>query len=208
MPDDHPGTTREFLTRIGARVRALRTAAGLTVQELADDAGLSRRMVTGIELGQANPSLVTIDKIARALGTDFVGLAREESPDPIGVHLPGQTAGVWASGASRAALLTATHGRPPAELWEWTLQPGDQYHAQPDPTGSEELFYVISGQLTIAVESLEPAVVPAGGAARLASDRQYSYVNAGEVAVHFLRVVRLSASGPARLRTGSGPMTD
>jgi proteic killer suppression protein len=39
--------------------------AGLTVQELADAAGLSRRMLTQIELGQANPSLVTLDRVAR-----------------------------------------------------------------------------------------------------------------------------------------------
>lgn len=189
MPED--GATDGFVRRVGSQIRTRRKAADMTVQELAEAAGLSRRMVTGIELGQANPSLTTIDKIARALGTDFVALAREESADPIGVNLPGRSAGVWSSArGSRAALQAATRGRPAVELWEWTVQPGDRYQAQPDPAGSEELFFVIAGSLTLHVESREPVVVLAGGSARLASDRRYSYENRGTRPVHFVRVVR------------------
>ena len=58
---------RDFLLQVGARIRELRTSRSLTVQQLADDAGISRRLLTQIELGQANPSLVTVTRIARRL---------------------------------------------------------------------------------------------------------------------------------------------
>lgn len=186
------GPTAEFLTHLGDEVRRRRRESGLTVQELAEVAGLSRRMLTQIELGQANPSLTTVDKVARALGTDFASITRHVRPEPVSVNPPGTSAGIWSSSAgSHAALQVATQKQPPAELWEWTLQPGDGYDAQPDPAGSEELFLVITGTLTIAVEGLAPVIVPAGGSARLASDRRYSYRNEGRGAVRFVRVVQL-----------------
>lgn len=191
--DARTGPTAAFLTHLGEEVRRRRKDAGLTVQELADAADLSRRMLTQIELGQANPSLVTVDRVARALGTDFASLTRDARPEPIAVHAPGSAAGVWSSAAgSSASLQVATQQQPPAELWDWTLQPGDRYIAQPDPPGSEELFLVLDGTLTIEVEGVEPVTIPAGGSARLASDRHYAYANLGRKATRFVRVVQLN----------------
>lgn len=187
------GVTPDFLAHVGGEVRRRRQHKGMTVQELADAADVSRRMLTQIELGQANPSLVTVDKVARALGTDFSSLAQAGDHEPLSVNPPGSGAGVWSSAAgSRAALRVATVGRDAAELWEWLLQPGDHYDAQPDPPGSQELYFVISGQLTIDVGDTAPVVVKAGGSARLASDRQYGYRNEGRRAVHFVKVVQLA----------------
>ncbi len=186
------GPTAQFLAHLGREVRRRRKEAGLSVQDLADVAGLSRRMLTQIELGQANPSLVTVDKVARALGTDFAGLSRDTQSAPLSVNEPGAAMGVWSSTlGSRAALQVATQHHPAAELWEWSLQPGDRYDAQPDPTGSEELFLVLDGTLTLEVAGLAPMKVARGGSARLASDRQYAYVNGGRRAVRFVRVVQL-----------------
>jgi transcriptional regulator with XRE-family HTH domain len=187
------GPTAGFISRVGAEVRRLRTGRALTVQQLADAAGLSRRMLTLIEQGHANPSLVTIDKVARALGTDFASLARDTRPDPVVVNEPGSAAGVWSSAAgSHAALQVATQRLPSAELWEWVLQPGDRYSALPDAAGSEELFLVLDGALTLEVEGIEPVTVLAGGSARLASDRNYAYANHGRKPARYVRVVRLS----------------
>ena len=186
------GPTAEFIARVGAEVRRRRTGRRLTVQQLADAAGVSRRMLTLIEQGQANPSLVTVNRVARALGTDFASLTRDTQPDPVAVNEPGSAAGVWSSAAgSRAALQVATQRQPSAELWEWVLQPGDRYDAQPDAAGSEELFLVLNGALTLEVEGLEPVTVKAGGSARLASDRSYVYANHGREPARYVRVVRL-----------------
>jgi transcriptional regulator with XRE-family HTH domain len=187
------GPTADFIARLGDQLRVRRKTAGLTVQQLADRSDVSRRMLTSIELGQANPSLVTVDKLARALGTDFASLASDEGPAPLTVHAPDTPPGIWSSPAgSRATLQVATTLHPAAELWDWTLQPGDSYCAEPDPAGSQELFLVLAGTLTIAVEGLAPVTVDRGASARLASDRQYAYENHGPEPVRFVRVVQLS----------------
>ncbi|MFC7741281.1 helix-turn-helix domain-containing protein [Nocardiopsis composta] len=73
--DDAGSTAPQFVTRIGGRIRALRKQRGWSVQRLAEAGTVSRRMLTQIELGQANPSLATVDRVARALDTDFAALA-------------------------------------------------------------------------------------------------------------------------------------
>lgn len=194
MTTQTAGPTEPFLQHLGQEVRRRRLQAGLTMQQLADASALSRRMLSHIELGEANPSLVTIGKIARALGTTFVSLARETGDETLVVNSPGTAPGIWSSPAgSRAFLAVGSSGRPPAELWDWTLAPGDAYQAEPDPPGSEELFLVISGTLTLAVDGHEAGRLEAGASARLATDRDYGYRNDGPGPVRFIRVAHVSS---------------
>jgi transcriptional regulator with XRE-family HTH domain len=191
--DSDGAPTAAFVTRLGEQLRGRRKDAGLTVQQLAERSGLSRRMLTQIELGQANPSLATVDRLARALGTDFATLARDDVDAPLTVHPPRARPDIWTSArGSRATLQVATTLGLPAELWEWELQPGDAYRAEPDPPGSEELFLVVDGVLTVVADGLEPVTLAAGASARLASDRRYAYENRGEHPVRFVRVVQLA----------------
>lgn len=198
-----------FLGLLGNRVRSRRRQQGLTVQQLAERSGISRRMLTQIELGQANPSLVTVDKVARALGSDFAGLSIGAETESLTVYPTGSSTPVWSSAQGSLALLhvaASGHGGP--ELWTWTLAPGDRYVAQPDPPGSEELILVRSGTLTLLAEGCEPANLPAGAAARLASDRHYDYVNDGDVPVTFVRVVTVRATEVPAPGRGASPAAD
>lgn len=187
------GPTAEFLAHVGERIRSRRKELDMTVQALAEQSAVSRRMLTQIELGQANPSLVLVDKVARALGTDFASLIRAESQDLLVVNAAAQTPVVWSSAlGSQATLHVATTNHPPAELWTWTLQPQDIYHAEPDSKGSEELFLVLSGRLTIAVAGMPPAALGPGASARLASDRVYAYENRTSRPVRFIRIAQVT----------------
>lgn len=53
----------------GVVLRELRVEAGLTQEELGFDAGVRRTFVSVLELGQQQPSLTTVFKLAAALGT-------------------------------------------------------------------------------------------------------------------------------------------
>ncbi|WP_186526033.1 helix-turn-helix domain-containing protein [Leekyejoonella antrihumi] len=185
---------QDFLSQVGSRIRALRTIRTLTVQQLADRSQISRRLLTQIELGQANPSLVTVTRIARELGTEFTNLLGDSAADaPVVVHPQADHTLVWSSQAgSSAHLLIATAESRSADLWLWHLAPGDTYRGQADPTRSQELFYVLAGTLTITVDDQE-VVVPTGASCRLRSDRLYAYVNGGDQPVDFVRTVVLAA---------------
>lgn len=65
----------------GRVLRRLRTAAGLTQEQLGFEADLRRTYVSILELGQQQPSLATIFKVAKALrcpARELVGLVEDE----------------------------------------------------------------------------------------------------------------------------------
>ncbi|MEU1980875.1 XRE family transcriptional regulator [Nocardia sp. NPDC019395] len=194
--------TRDFLLRVGERIRAIRIDRDMTVQHLADLSGVSRRLLTQIEHGQANPSLVAVTRIARSLGTEFTELIGEAGPTEHAVErIPAERYSlVWTTPAgSSAHLLVSTPGVRTADLWTWTLAPGDVYNGLPDPPGSFELFHITSGRLSVAADGVE-VTMTAGESARLRSDRPYSYRNSGTEPVVFLRTVAL-ASGTRSARS-------
>jgi len=57
---------------VGSAVRAARLRAGVSQVELAERAGTSQPSVARLERGQVSPTVMTLDRIARALGTDLV----------------------------------------------------------------------------------------------------------------------------------------
>ncbi len=54
--------------RLGARVRELRGRLGLTLEALAGRSGVSRAMISKLERGEKNPTLVVAAKLAEGLG--------------------------------------------------------------------------------------------------------------------------------------------
>jgi transcriptional regulator with XRE-family HTH domain len=59
----------QYAQRIGQRITALRKMEGISQQELADRAGLTRQHIGSIERGElVNVANVTIQQVAEALG--------------------------------------------------------------------------------------------------------------------------------------------
>lgn len=52
---------------VGRNVRRLRTAAGLSQADLAIKMGVDRSYISGLELGERNPTVVTLWHVAQAL---------------------------------------------------------------------------------------------------------------------------------------------
>lgn len=55
---------------VGANIRRLRKAKGLTQEQLAHESGVAMRYVAGVERAEENPSLRFLVKIADALCTE------------------------------------------------------------------------------------------------------------------------------------------
>ena len=61
--------------RLGERVRDLRRGRGLTLNGLAELSGVSRAMISKLERGEKNPTLVVAAKLAEGLGVTLSRLA-------------------------------------------------------------------------------------------------------------------------------------
>ncbi len=65
------------IQRFGKQLRQLRTRRGLTQEQLAVTAGLSYTFLTRLELGQSDPSLSTLVRLAKALRVSVTELLGE-----------------------------------------------------------------------------------------------------------------------------------
>ena len=71
--------------RLGERVRDLRRGRGLTLNGLAELSGVSRAMISKLERGEKNPTLVVAAKLAEGLGVTLSRLAGMEERREVAV---------------------------------------------------------------------------------------------------------------------------
>jgi transcriptional regulator with XRE-family HTH domain len=65
-----------LLRQFGARVRALREGENLSQERLGELAGLHRNYIGAVERGEYNPTLVSMARIAKALGVTLAELLK------------------------------------------------------------------------------------------------------------------------------------
>ena len=62
---------------IGANARQFRLAAGLTQEQVAERMGVDRAYISGLEVGERNPTAITLWRIAEALNVEVHRLLME-----------------------------------------------------------------------------------------------------------------------------------
>ncbi|MFZ5960884.1 helix-turn-helix domain-containing protein [Pseudomonas sp. QL9] len=174
------------LVHVADNVKNLRRAADLSQDALAKSSGVSRRMLVGIEAGDTNVSLATLDRIAAALDVTFADLVRP--PQTVDLARVDAVAWVGRSPQSRGTLLASTPASRQAELWHWSLAPGEHYRSEPDAEGWHDMVYVIEGSLTLEIDG-ERVQVEAGGFHVFKSNRPFAYHNLGDRLLRFVRNV-------------------
>ncbi|ARJ05818.1 hypothetical protein B5808_11725 [Cnuibacter physcomitrellae] len=86
----------EQTERLGARIRSFRQARGLTLVELARLSDLSHPFLSQLERGHARPSMPSLERIARALGSSQVELMAGSTDQELPSGQPGRASVVLA----------------------------------------------------------------------------------------------------------------
>lgn len=164
---------------IGVRVKHERQSRGWTLDQLAEAAGVSRRMLINVEQGAANPSVGTLLRISDALGVVLPALVAPPQPNTVRVTRRGEGAALWSSeSGGRGVLVAGTEPPDVVELWDWTLAPGDQHASEAHAPRTRELVQVQQGTITIKVGD-QPVILDAGDAIAFSGDVAHSYANPG-----------------------------
>jgi XRE family aerobic/anaerobic benzoate catabolism transcriptional regulator len=137
-PSDGPAGLRreDLLAELGHRVRALRTARGLSQQALARTAGLSPRFMAQLESGGGNISVANLAEVARALE---VPLERLLAPAPGAGEVATAKGAAGEAHRLRQEIDAALAGRGVAELRGMLAalragQPPSPAESRPEPT--------------------------------------------------------------------------
>lgn len=189
---------------IGGRVRQERQARRWTLDQLAEAAGVSRRMVVNVEQGAANPSVGTLLKISDALGVGLPALVEPPQQATLKVTRRGGGAALWTSPAGGRGVLVAGTERPDVvELWEWTLAPGDRHQSEAHTPRTQELVQVQEGTLEVRADG-HSVTLETGDAAAFPGDVGHSYANAGTRSTRFSLAVFEPGVGVTRSESAHG----
>lgn len=173
------------LRHVADNLRRAREQKGWTQQALAARANVSRRMLTGVETGEANISLTTLGRIATALDVPFAQLVVPASGQAAELDVV-----VWQGKkrGSQARMLLAQPASREVEMWEWSLAPKERYRAEPDPPGSSAFLYVVAGELVLSLAG-RAILLAAGGFYAYPCDQPYGYANRGSRICRFVNNV-------------------
>ena len=190
---------------IGGRVRQGRAGRGWTLDQLAGRSGVSRRMLVGIEQGSANPSIATLLLISDALGIGLPALVEMDHPPGLRVTRAGTAPVLWRGQAGGQAVLAAGTGPPDvAELWDWTLGPGESHSSGAHAAGTRELLLVLDGQVELRLGEHAEVLAP-GDSASFAGDLPHGYANPGPArAARFALTVSEPGVGPGSRSEATG----
>ena len=135
--------------RLGVRVRDLRKERGLTLEELAGVSGVSRAMISKLERGEKNPTLVIAARLAEGLGVSLSRLAGvEERREVVVVPREGRTVlRDPETGFERQSLSPTFPGRGVEFLRNVVPEGSTSGDFPPHRKGVEEHVVVESGEL-------------------------------------------------------------
>lgn len=172
--------TEDIAGIVGDNLRRLRTRNGLSLERLAKSSGVSRAMLSQIELGRSAPTVNVLWKIARALGVPFSAFTSARSGD-----------GALVLRAHRARWLNSRSGRFAAralypnevphrsEFYELRLAAQTVEEAEPHPPGTTENLVVAQGVLEVGIGG-ELHRLNAGDALYFIADQPHVYRNPGQ----------------------------
>lgn len=170
---------------IGARVRQERNTRGWTLDQLAEHAQVSRRMVVNVEQGSVNPSVGTLLRLSDALGVGLPALVEPPTPKSVKLTRAGEGAALWIGDhGGRGVLVAGTEPPDVVELWEWTLGPGDRHESDAHTAGTRELLQVLEGSLTVEAGGATHILGP-GDALSFFGDEDHGYSNPNDHPVRF-----------------------
>lgn len=183
----------ESLTTLPARLRAARAARGLTLDQLADAAGVGRATISKIERGDASPTAAILARIAAGLGVSVASLFSEKSDAtdaPPLARAADQTA--WTDPESgyvrRNVSPPAAAGA--AEIVDVTFPPGRRVLLD-NPAGWHGLaqqVWVLEGAIEITAGG-ETTRLAAGDCLFLRLDRPVAFHNPGETPARYAVVL-------------------
>ncbi len=187
----HPNTLDQ---RIAQRVRGLRDAQGLSLEQLAQRSGVSRSMISLIERGQASPTAVVLEKMASGLGVALASLFEAEANEPGSSSVVARVSeqAVWrdpASGYTRRHVSPAQElggHTPPVQLVEVKFPANTRvvYDGLVQGATLHQQIWMLAGQMHIGLGD-EVHQLKAGDCLAHRLDRPISYHNTTKHAARY-----------------------
>lgn len=180
-------TSAEVAKAVAANLRALRARRGWSLETLAQRSGVSKGALVALEGERGNPSLTTLCRITDAFAVSLSDLIDTGRPTALRRVTIAEATVLWrgpSGGIGR--LILSTDPPNPVELWTWRLEPGERKDSEAHAAGTQEVYLVSSGVLTVHTDGQTVTTQP-GIAVTFPGTTPHSYYNEGTEPVEFLQ---------------------
>lgn len=162
------------LPAIAAALRREREQAGLSISELARQAGVAKSTLSQLEAGVGNPSLESLWALALGLNVPF---SRLLDPPTVPVQVVRASEGMAARAADaayEAVLLSMCPPRARRDIYRIHFEPGRSKNSAPHAAGTVEHVILLSGKASLGPVGKTIELLP-GDYASYAGDVAHSY---------------------------------
>jgi transcriptional regulator with XRE-family HTH domain len=175
------------LGALGERIRRERARRQLSLNDLAERAGVSRSMLSAVERGGKAPTVLVLDRIATGLDTSIARLLGEERAGRVILLRHGEQEVARDRGGWERRVLSPVLPGVEFELMRTTIGAGvDAGVFQPHAPGSREYLAVERGTLTLTLDGAVHTL-RAGDSIYYAGDCHHAFANRGaRLCVYYL----------------------
>jgi transcriptional regulator with XRE-family HTH domain len=164
---------------IQERLKSLRNRAGLSLDKLSRLAGVSRGMLSQIELGRSVPSITVLSRIAAAFDVPVSTFLAPASEVRIHVLRHSETQELRSpDGKYSSRALFPFVGERRTEFFELRLEPDCAQESAPHAAGTTENLVVSQGHMIVEIAG-EQFGLAAGDSIYFVADVPHSYRNSG-----------------------------
>ena len=176
--------------RLGERIRELRRGRGLTLEQFAERSGVSRAMISKLERGEKNPTLVVAAKLAEGFGVTLSQLVGMEERQEV-VVVPREKRMVMRdpeTGFERQLLSPSFGGRGVEFIRNVVPEGSTSGEFPPHRRGVEEYVVVEKGNLRAIIGGEEHSLRE-GDALYFEADVSHRFDNAGDGGCSYYLVI-------------------
>jgi transcriptional regulator with XRE-family HTH domain len=189
----------QLTQRIAQRVRELRGAKGLSLDELAGRSGVSRSMISLIERAESSPTAVVLEKLAVGLDVSLASLFElpVSKPEPVSRRVDQLQWRDPASGYMRRNVSPSGYDSP-IQIVEVDFPPGARvaYETGPRHPRLYQQVWVLEGRIELRLGE-QRHLLDAGDCLAMQLDRPLTYHNPTRKPARYA-VVLCSEAGPWR----------
>lgn len=169
----------DYITRnVSINLRRIRKAKKMSLDEVAEETGVSKSMLGQIERGESNPTVATLGKIVSGLRVSFNELVSIPKVENYIVRKSSLTPMKESNDEYTVYSYFPYEDDRNFEIYSVEIRPGGKYHCVSHGENTYEYINVVSGTLFMEVGE-EGSIVEAGDAIRISTDKDHCYINNG-----------------------------
>ncbi|SFR90547.1 helix-turn-helix domain-containing protein [Anaeromicropila populeti] len=170
---------------VALNLKRIRKAKNMSLDDVAEQTGISKSMLGQIEREQSNPTVAVLGKIVSGLRVDFMDLLNPPPHETYIIKGDGFSPSRELKNQYKVYSYFPYENDRNFEIYKIVIYPSGQYETEAHGEQTFEYLIINEGELTLKVSDDELHILKQGDGIRFRTDRPHSYTNNGTEVLSF-----------------------